>query len=549
VSDRFDPAPWRYWKEADARERAAQTALQDRLRDGGAVLGENVYVSPGAFLDTDALWLGDHSYIATHAYVTHELRAGANCTVNPFAIVRGLVRMGDGVRIGAHASVLGFNHSTGPERPVHEQEMVSAGVVIGDDVWIGSGAVVLDGVRIGNHAVLGAGAVITKDVADWSVMAGNPARLVRDRRDPVRSGRSIGRRLAAFAKTARHDAAHLLDRSWTPGAAPGGAFIDRPDTTPTVRAHCDAIEIADLLLGTTPGPLSADEHRRRLREWQDRRTGLVPQFGATTEPCFGHNDATYHVLAVGYALDLLRSCFKFPVRAVAATAAAGIVEALDALDWEQAGWAAGAWVDAWATALHWNRLLGRREPAGATEALFGRLAAGSNPATGLWSPPSEAVGLLQAVNGFYRLTRGSYAQFDVPVPSPRQAIDSVLEHAADDRWFADGAQTACNVLDVAHQLWLLRRQDPHRSTESAWWARVQLEQALDRWHDGAGMAFAVSVTAGSPGTTEHEPGLQGTEMWLAIIWVLADLVGESAALGFRPRGVHRPEPARHGLGV
>lgn len=42
---------------------------------------------------------------------------------------------------------------------------------------------------------------------------------------------------------------------------------------------------------------------------------------------------------------------------------------------------------------------------------------------------------------------------------------------------------------------------------------------------------------------QNRPGLQGTEMWLAIIWYLADLVGSAEALGYRPRGVHRPEPA------
>ncbi|MDL5200015.1 hypothetical protein [Streptomyces sp. ALI-76-A] len=41
-----------------------------------------------------------------------------------------------------------------------------------------------------------------------------------------------------------------------------------------------------------------------------------------------------------------------------------------------------------------------------------------------------------------------------------------------------------------------------------------------------------------------EPGLQGTEMWLAVIWLLADLLGRSGELGYRPRGIHRPDPFR-----
>src|SRR3546814_10009863 len=50
----------------------------------------------------------------------------------------------------------------------------------------------------------------------------------------------------------------------------------------------------------------------------------------------------------------------------------------------------------------------------------------SDLATGLWGSPTTAEGLLQPVNGFYRLTRGTYAQFGLPVPNAERAIDSVL---------------------------------------------------------------------------------------------------------------------------
>lgn len=56
----------------------------------------------------------------------------------------------------------------------------SAPIVIGDDVFIGARAIVLKGVTIGNGAVVGAGAVVTKDVPAWSVVAGNPAKVIKE---------------------------------------------------------------------------------------------------------------------------------------------------------------------------------------------------------------------------------------------------------------------------------------------------------------------------------------------------------------------------------
>lgn len=63
--------------------------------------------------------------------------------------------------------------------------------VAGHDVWIGHGALVLPGVRIGSGAIIGAGAVVTRDVAPYTVVAGNPARLVRRRFDPVTTERLL----------------------------------------------------------------------------------------------------------------------------------------------------------------------------------------------------------------------------------------------------------------------------------------------------------------------------------------------------------------------
>src|SRR5690606_33477230 len=200
-------------------------------------------------------------------------------------------------------------------------------------------------------------------------------------------------------------------------------------------------------------------------------------------------------------------------------------------------WTAGHWVDALGTALHVTRRRGDVVPVGVEEALVGWLVAHADPATGVWGAARETDGMLQPVNGFYRASRGTFAQFGVPMPYPERVVDTVLAHARDERFFAPGRRDACNVLDVAHPLWLTRASG-HRAAEVASLARELLDAALDGWTPDAGVAFAEG----------GEPGLQGTEMWLAIVWYLADLLGLADELGYRPRGVHRPEPARSSSG-
>jgi hypothetical protein len=222
---------------------------------------------------------------------------------------------------------------------------------------------------------------------------------------------------------------------------------------------------------------------------------------------------------------------------------------LEELPWRTGAWGAGAWVDSLATAVHGNLRHGDGDGAdhGTPEALFGWLLTRVDPWTGMWGSPSAEEGRLQVVNGYYRLTRGSFAQFGLPVPYPERVVDAVLDHARDARHFGPGRENACNVLDVAHPLWLCTRQlgrgaGGYRSGEIRDWAERQLTTVLARWQDGRGFGFGPGAAGPGP-----EPGLQGTEMWLAIVWYLADLLGRSDELGYRPRGIHRPEPARQGL--
>ena len=541
--DHFEYSPWDFWAQADASAHARQIATQRDFttQRPSWSFGHECFVSDLASVDNDDLHLGDRTYIAAGAYMTGSLQTGRDCSINPYVVVRGDVQIGDAVRIGAHTSILGFNHTMDDvETEFFRQPLTSRGIRVGNDVWIGSHVVIVDGVTVGNQAVLAAGAVVTKDVPAGAIVGGNPAKLIRWRVTPTTD--DLATRVAAFADTARSQVVAVLDRSFS---AETGLFTDRPGVDPTVRAQCDAIEIADLLLGIAPPQLPVDAQADRLRGWQDASTGAVASLRADGIQLqgggFSDDEAAYHVLCVGYALQILDVDFSHPLTLVTQASAGEVTLLLDNLPWHSNAWGAGHWVDSLGTALLVSRRRRDSIPAGTGEAIFGWLLTNADPQTGMWGSPTPKDGLLQVVNGFYRATRGTFAQFGLPLPYPERVIDTVLQHASDDQFFAEGHENACNVLDIAHPLWLTRAAG-YRTEEVAGLARRLLDRALTQWQTGAGFSFRAPAPK-LGGLAETIPGLQGTEMWLAIIWYLADLAGVSDALGYRPRGVHRPEPA------
>lgn len=557
---RVDFLPWEF--DPESEEGARQRRRQGELASHGAAFGSDVFIAPNAAVFCDRLIVGDRTYVAAMAYLTGDLVFGSDCSVNPFAVIRGEIRMGDGVRIGAHTSILGFNHRMSPDAPVFTQGVFSKGITIGDDVWIGSNATILDGVRVGDHVVIAAGAIVTKDVEDWAVVAGNPARRLRDRRGdaagspvidaPAPQPITLEGRLRAFSGRLGDQAADLLGRCFE-----DGQFVDRPAAAagrrePAVRPWSDAIELARLLLDDVPPGFDADDLARRLNARQDPATGLIPDGDLSDRGLAGvgrredgsrpfDGIAAYHVLSAGYALKSLERTFAHPIRIVHDLSDRDLVAALDARDWGAGAWASGAAVDSIGTACAFNiRDFGDEfadRGFGPLHALTGWLTARADGSSGMWGARQEDSRWLQPVNGFYRLTRGTYAQFGLPLPYPEQSIRTVLEHAADPDLDVGDGYTACNILDIIHPLWLSAKQTSFRRSEGETWARSQLDRALGHWVAGQGFAFAPRG-----GGADAVPGLQGTEMWLSIVWLLADYLGMSGALSYRPAGVHNPDP-------
>jgi len=545
-----DYSPWSFYSRATEQEQQLQLEHQQRLLEQhpGWELGEQVFLSPLAAVQCDTLRMGNRSYVAAHAYLSHDVIMGEFCTVNAFSVVRGKITLGDAVRIGAHTSILGFNHTmSDPDTWVCRQPISIKGITIGTDVWIGSHVVIVDGVTIGDRAMIAAGAVVTKDVPAGAVVGGNPARVLRWRVPALAQAPrdDLGSALTGFLARAQDQGPDVLASYWDQERQ---RYVDPMAGRLTVRADCDAIEIAQYLTGTTPPPWTTDQAVERLAGLQDPKSGLVPDLDADGTPLSAPTDVTqggsYEILCVGYALDVLGAAFPHPITAVTGLTPEDLTRLLDGLNWTGNPWGSGHMIDGIGTALLWDL---RRDDVDHDQAtrlldtLIGWMVRNADPETGMWGR-AETSSLLLVVNGFYRASRGTFAQFGLPLPHPERVIDTVLRHVRDRSLFAPERQNACNVLDVAHPLWLASRQTSHRSDEVAAVARTLLGDALGTWVDGRGFAF-LAARPENAGLPKAVPGLQGTEMWLAIIWLLADLSGMSDVIGYRPRGVHRPEPA------
>lgn len=95
----------------------------------------------------------------------------------------GSIEMGSSILIGPNVVIRSSNHQTVRQGvPIWEQGQTGGRIVVGDDVWIGANAVIVADVTVGSHAVIAAGAVVTRDVPEYAVVAGVPARVIGDRR-------------------------------------------------------------------------------------------------------------------------------------------------------------------------------------------------------------------------------------------------------------------------------------------------------------------------------------------------------------------------------
>lgn len=188
---RLSYMPWLYanlkpihreWAEAWQEEWQAYLCQMETI-----VIGKNCFIAPEARLFAEPgrpIILGDNTFIAADCILHGPITLGRDVSINHHVTLdggRSGIRIGDDTRIAAYVCAYAFNHGMNADEPIRDQPVTSKGIDIGRDVWIGANAGIVDGVTIGDGAVIGMGSLVTKTVAPYTKVAGNPAKLIGKR--------------------------------------------------------------------------------------------------------------------------------------------------------------------------------------------------------------------------------------------------------------------------------------------------------------------------------------------------------------------------------
>ena len=171
------------------------------------------YISLRAKLFHRELYLGEHLFIDDYALIFQRHQGGALKIGNNVAIFRyniletgyggslsvedqvsihpkcqlnayvSHIHIGAGTMLAPCCALYSYNHGLSWDQPIRRQALTSrGGIHIGKEAWLGYGCIVLDGVSIGDGAVIGAGSVVNRDIPEYAIAAGSPARVVKHRR-------------------------------------------------------------------------------------------------------------------------------------------------------------------------------------------------------------------------------------------------------------------------------------------------------------------------------------------------------------------------------
>lgn len=110
-----------------------------------------------------------------------EIVIGNNIYMNVGCHILGNIKIGENVQIGPQTVIWGRDHGILKSELIRNQPHVKKPIIIGNDVWIGANVTILKGVKIGDGAVIGAGSVVTKNIPDYAISVGNPAKVIKYR--------------------------------------------------------------------------------------------------------------------------------------------------------------------------------------------------------------------------------------------------------------------------------------------------------------------------------------------------------------------------------
>lgn len=188
---RLSYMPWLYtnlkpahriWAQAWQAEWQAHLMAMETI-----LIGEHCFIAPEARLFAEPgrpIVIGDNSYIAADCVLHGPITLGQNVSINHHVSLDGGrkgITIGDNTRIAAYTYAYAFNHGMNGDQLIKDQPVSSEGIHIGSDVWIGANTGIVDGVTVGDHAVIGMGSIVTTAVANYSKVAGNPARIIGQR--------------------------------------------------------------------------------------------------------------------------------------------------------------------------------------------------------------------------------------------------------------------------------------------------------------------------------------------------------------------------------
>lgn len=117
-------------------------------------------------------------------HVPEKVSIGEHTTLNEWVLIDGSggVKIGNWVRIGHSASFLSSDHEFNDKNlPLAKQGLRLGQIIVEDDVWVGAGAKILRGIHVGRGSIIGAGAVVTKNVPEYTIVAGVPAKVIKKR--------------------------------------------------------------------------------------------------------------------------------------------------------------------------------------------------------------------------------------------------------------------------------------------------------------------------------------------------------------------------------